>query len=75
MARAARPVAISCYSEDIMGISGISLGQLLLVFLIAVLLFGSQKLRQLGGDLGAALKGFREGLKEGADSKNPEEKS
>ena len=48
-----------------MGIGGISIGQLLLVFLIAVVLFGTKKLRTLGQDLGAALHGFKKVLKEG----------
>jgi sec-independent protein translocase protein TatA len=49
-----------------MGIGGISPGQLLLIFLIVVVLFGTKKLRTLGQDLGAALHGFKKGLKEGA---------
>lgn len=48
-----------------MGISGISPGSLLLIFLIVVLLFGTKKLRTLGEDLGKAMHGFRKGLKEG----------
>jgi sec-independent protein translocase protein TatA len=47
-----------------MGLGGISLGQLLLIFLIATLVFGSKRLRHLGEDLGAALRSFRQGLKE-----------
>ena len=46
-----------------MGLSGISPGSLLLVFLIVVLLFGTKKLRGLGEDLGKAVNGFRKGLK------------
>ncbi|MFO1258236.1 MAG: twin-arginine translocase TatA/TatE family subunit [Gammaproteobacteria bacterium] len=48
-----------------MGISGISPGSLLLIFLIVVLLFGTKKLRTLGEDFGKAMHGFRKGLKEG----------
>ncbi len=47
-----------------MGISGISPGSLILIFLIIVLLFGTKKLQTLGEDLGKALQGFRKGLKE-----------
>jgi sec-independent protein translocase protein TatA len=36
---------------------------LLLIFAIAVLLFGPQKLPQLGRGLGEAIRGFREGLR------------
>ena len=45
-----------------MGISGMSPLSLLLIFVIIVLLFGSEKLKQLGGDLGHAIKQFRHGL-------------
>lgn len=38
---------------------GISIWQLLIILLIVVLLFGSKRLRSLGGDLGSALRGFR----------------
>ncbi len=45
-----------------MGVSGISPGSLLLIFLIVVVLFGSKKLQGLGEDLGKAFKGFRKGF-------------
>ena len=45
-----------------MGIGGISLWQLLIILLIVVMLFGTKKLRGLGGDLGSALKGFKKAL-------------
>jgi sec-independent protein translocase protein TatA len=35
----------------------------LIVLLIVVLVFGTKKLRNLGSDLGGAVKGFREGVK------------
>lgn len=38
---------------------GISVWQLLIVAVIVVLLFGTKKLRNLGGDLGSAVKGFK----------------
>ncbi|MFB9067108.1 Sec-independent protein translocase subunit TatA [Pseudofulvimonas gallinarii] len=34
----------------------------LIVLLVVVLLFGTKKLRNLGGDLGEAVRGFRKGL-------------
>jgi len=43
-----------------MGIGGISMWQLLILLLIVVLVFGS--LRNMGSDLGAAVKGFRKGM-------------
>lgn len=41
---------------------GISVWQLLIVAVIVVLLFGTKKLRNLGGDLGSAIKGFKNAI-------------
>lgn len=51
---------------------GISIWQLLIVLAIILLLFGTKKLRNIGGDLGGAIKSFRSAVKEGEDKK-PEE--
>lgn len=45
-----------------MGFAGISPGSLLLIFLIALLVFGPKRLESLGEELGKALRGFRKGL-------------
>lgn len=37
----------------------------LIVLLIVIMVFGTKKLKNLGGDLGGAVKGFKEGMKEG----------
>ncbi len=42
-----------------MGMGGISVWQLLIVLAIVVMLFGGRRLRSLGSDLGAAIRGFR----------------
>ena len=42
-----------------MGLGGISIWQLLIILLIVMMLFGTKRLRGLGSDLGAAIKGFR----------------
>ncbi|MBV1874344.1 MAG: Sec-independent protein translocase subunit TatA [Gammaproteobacteria bacterium] len=47
-----------------MGIGGISIWQLLIVLAIVFLLFGTKKLRNMGGDLGSAVKGFKTAIKE-----------
>jgi sec-independent protein translocase protein TatA len=47
-----------------MGISGISVWQLLIILLIVVLLFGTKRLRDVGGDLGAFIRSFRRSLRE-----------
>ena len=41
---------------------GISPMQLLIILVIVVLLFGTKKLRGLGGDLGSAMKGFKKAM-------------
>ena len=50
-----------------MGIGGISMWQLLILLLIVVLVFGTKRLRNMGGDLGAAVKGFRKGMEDPND--------
>ena len=47
-----------------MGASGISIWQLLIVLLIVVLIFGTKRIKNLGGDLGGAIKSFRKGMTE-----------
>jgi sec-independent protein translocase protein TatA len=54
-----------------MGFGGISIWQLLIVLIIVVLLFGTGKLRSLGSDLGAAIRNFRGGMKEGEEQAGP----
>jgi len=46
-----------------MGFHG-SIGSLLLILVIALLLFGTKRLRNIGEDLGSAVKSFRKGLKD-----------
>ncbi len=41
---------------------GISISQLLIIAVIVVLLFGTKKLRNMGGDLGSAVKGFKNAM-------------
>lgn len=45
-----------------MGLSGISPLSLVLILMIAMVLFGTKRLRQVGSDLGIALRDFRRGL-------------
>lgn len=40
----------------------------LIVLVIVVLVFGTKKLRNIGQDLGGAVKGFKEGMKDAGDS-------
>jgi sec-independent protein translocase protein TatA len=43
---------------------GISIWQLLIILAIVLVLFGAKRLRNLGGDLGTAVKGFRDSMKD-----------
>ncbi len=52
-----------------MGLGGISIWQLLIVLAIVVLLFGTKKLRNIGGDLGSAVKSFKSAVKDGESEK------
>jgi sec-independent protein translocase protein TatA len=57
-----------------MGFGGISIWQLLIILVIIVLLFGTKRLRGIGADLGSAIKGFRNSVKdpeENAESAPP----
>ncbi len=40
----------------------------LVVLLVIILVFGTSKLKNMGKDLGGAIKGFKEGIKEGTDA-------
>lgn len=46
---------------------GFSIPHLLVVLAIVIVVFGTKRLRNLGSDLGGAIKGFRSALKEGED--------
>lgn len=50
-----------------MGLGGISFGSLLLIFLIVAVLFGTKRLRNIGEDLGQAVRNFRKGLQDPND--------
>ncbi len=45
-----------------MGLGGISVTQLLIILAIVILIFGTKRLKNLGGDLGGALKSFRKAM-------------
>jgi sec-independent protein translocase protein TatA len=53
-----------------MGFGGISIWSLLLILAIVVLLFGTKKLRNVGNDLGGAIRSFKKAVKE--EEKAPE---
>ena len=47
---------------------GLSIWHWLIVLVIVILVFGTKKLSSVGKDLGGAVRGFKEGLKEGAEA-------
>ena len=56
-----------------MGLSGISIWQLLIVLAIVVMLFGTKRLRSLGSDLGSMIKGFKSSMNNEEASKDETE--
>jgi sec-independent protein translocase protein TatA len=53
-------------------VGGISGWQLLILLLIVVLVFGTKRLRNIGSDLGSAVKGFRKGMEDETEDLPPE---
>lgn len=51
----------------------LSIWHWLIVLLVVVLVFGTKKLRNIGSDLGGAVKGFKEGMKEGEEVPKPQD--
>ena len=49
---------------------GLSIPHLLLVLAIVILLFGTKRLKNIGADLGDAIKGFRNAVKGGEEATN-----
>ncbi|MEO8739841.1 MAG: Sec-independent protein translocase subunit TatA [Casimicrobiaceae bacterium] len=47
---------------------GLSIWHWLIVLLVVVLIFGTKKLRNIGQDLGGAVKGFKDGVKGSEDA-------
>lgn len=62
-----------------MGLGGISIWQLLIVLAIVILVFGTKRLKNIGGDVGGAIKSFKNAVnddeKEGVDSVEAKEKT
>lgn len=49
----------------------LSIWHWLIVLVVVVLIFGTKKLKNVGSDLGSAVKGFKDGMKDGAASDAP----
>ena len=54
---------------------GFSIWHWLIVLLIVVMVFGTKKLKNMGSDLGGAVKGFKDGMKDGGQSPADEKPS
>ncbi len=53
---------------------GIGIWQLVIVLLIVILVFGAKKLRNIGGDVGSAIKNFKQAVKQDEDDGEEEAK-
>lgn len=53
-----------------MGLGGLHIWHLLILLVIVVLVFGTKKLKTIGGDLGGALKSFRRAMENEDDKKD-----
>jgi len=49
---------------------GLGIKELLIILVIALLVFGTKKLKNIGTDLGGAVKGFKDAMKEGERSQD-----
>ena len=49
----------------------LSIWHWLIVLLVVVMIFGTKKLRNMGSDLGGAVKGFKDGMKDGSATETP----
>ena len=58
-----------------MGLGGISMWQLLIILAIVLLVFGTKRVRNLGGDLGGAIKGFKSAMKDGEEEQAKSEET
>ncbi|GMR08721.1 MAG: hypothetical protein BMS9Abin26_1728 [Gammaproteobacteria bacterium] len=61
-----------------MGFGGIGPGSLLIILVIVILLFGTKKLKNMGGDIGGAFRNFKnamsDGEKQDSDTQQVEQK-
>ena len=58
-----------------MGLGGISIWQLLIILAIVIMIFGTKRLKNIGGDLGGAIKGFKKSMADDEPAKELDEQS
>ena len=56
-----------------MGLGGISIWQLLIILAIVIMIFGTKRLKNIGGDLGGAIKGFKKSMADDDPAKELDE--
>ncbi|MBT7307590.1 MAG: twin-arginine translocase TatA/TatE family subunit [Gammaproteobacteria bacterium] len=56
-----------------MGVGGIGIWQLLIILVLVILIFGTKKLKNVGGDLGGAIKSFKKAVKDEGGKESTEE--
>lgn len=56
-----------------MGFGGISIWQLLIVLAIVVLIFGTKRLKNIGGDMGSAIKSFKSAMNDDDKTENKDQ--
>ncbi len=54
---------------------GISIQHLLLTLIIIILVFGTKRLKNVGADLGDAIKGFRKAIKDGTEEQESKDQN
>lgn len=54
---------------------GIGIKELLIILVLVLIVFGTKRLKNAGGDLGEAIKGFRKAMREGEDETKLEDAS
>lgn len=58
-----------------MGIGNISWPQILIILVIVLLIFGTKRIRNIGSDLGGAIREFRKGVGENEDDQSADDRS
>ena len=53
-----------------MGLGGVSIWQLLIILVIVIAIFGTKRLKDIGSDLGGAVKGFRKAMSDAEQGPN-----
>ena len=53
---------------------GIGMRELIIILLVVLVVFGAKKLRTVGSDLGAAVRGFKKAMNEGEDEQSAQQK-